>query len=169
MSHFTDAPGRGRRPVDVERSTSGHPFAAAARPSRSLVADLVWVGQRTDLDHFAGWPPLAWYLQINRSSDGAQQLALCDPVTGGLIDQPRPPDDLPDTTTLPPELAGAGAVLWVSGTGQSRVSAAVHTVWYAALSRGIDAAVIVGLGPRLHSSTRVGALGLGYRQLEAVG
>jgi hypothetical protein len=169
MSHFIEALGRGRRSGDGDTATPGPPFAAAGRPSRSLVADLVWVGQRTDLDHFAGWPPLAWYLQSNRSSDGAQRLALCDPVTGGLIDQPRRPDDLPDTTPLPPELAGAGAVLWVSGTGQSRVSAAVHTVWYAALSRGIDAAVIVGLEPQRHSSTRVGALGLGYRQLETVG
>src|SRR4051794_33940951 len=101
MSHFTEALGRGRRPSDVDATTPGHLFAAAGRPSRSMVADLVWVGQRTDLDHFAGWPPLTWYLQCDRSSDGAQRLPLSDPVAYGLIDQPVPPDDLPDTTRLP--------------------------------------------------------------------
>lgn len=169
MRRFVEGSGRSRRPAQPEAAPTSHPFLAAGRPSRPVVTDLVWVGQRADLDHFPGWPPLHWYLQSCRASDDEERLALCDPVTGDLTARRDPPRDLPDTANLPPELAGAACVLWVTGTGQSRVSAAVHTVWYTALSRGVDAAVVVGLEPERHAGTNVAALGLGYRPLEAVG
>jgi hypothetical protein len=130
----------------------------AATVSLDLLTELGRVGQRIDLDHHADKPPLTWYVEL-RSPTG-QLLSRCDPATGALTAVPQRPPVWPAEPD-PPELQHATAVLWVQGTGQARVSAAVHTAWFVAASRGFDAGVVMGLEKDPAGTTRVAALTLG--------
>lgn len=149
----------------------GAPFTLSSRRlGLPVVVELALVAHRADQQHQVTSPALTWVLQSADLLDDAPHVAVVDPDSG-RVSIVRHCDDLPrsgaihtlaDLKQIPEELTGATAVLWVSGPGHVRVSAAAHTAWLAALNRGVDAAVLVGLERDPGASVRLAALGIGY-------